>query len=321
MACGGTLTPSESGLTLSKSTTGSQFLIEVEMSAGTGAFGIISGSCDMRRTTNISNTFTAPSSGTVKLRVASANYYGTVTTSADCEYTVQPSQCTRCIAGKYYATAGASQCTDCMAGKYSPTADSQQGRTFLFGDYDSGRVVGCDDPEMIIGTHAFELSMTITPTAQGYGMLASHDRSCDGNFQFRLEIYQSMKVSLQCEGIRVVGGVTDGDPIGVRSELCSAALPLGQPSRVGVRRESDGRFKLLVNDALVSEHRSGPPADLRIGTISDRAFRIGSRFPPTGSEQYKPFASTIRQAVLRILLLSLLLLSLLLLSLLPLPAV
>jgi hypothetical protein len=187
------------------------------------------------------------------------------------------------------------------AGPYCPegTADSQQGRTFLFGDYDSGRVVGCDDPEMIIGTHAFELSMTITPTAQGYGMLASHDRSCDGNFQFRLEIYQSMKVSLQCGGAAGVRGVTDGDPGGFRSELCSAALPLGQPSRVCVRRESDGRFKLLVNDALVSEHRSGPPADLRIGTIRNRAFRIGSRFPPgTGSEPCNTFAGTIRQAVL-----------------------
>ena len=75
IACGGTLTPSEAGLTLSKSTTGSQFckapsvfapamrtagpsrmmnrcaVIEVEMSAGTGAFGIISGSCNMQRTT------------------------------------------------------------------------------------------------------------------------------------------------------------------------------------------------------------------------------------------------------------------------------
>ena len=146
-------------------------------------------------------------------------------------------------------------------------AKDSQGRTFLFGDYDAGRVVECNDPEMIIGTHAFELSMTITPTAKGYGILASHDRSCDGNFQFRLEIYQSMKVSLQCEGIKGVGGVTDGDPIGVRSELCSDALPLGQPSRVGIRRQSDGRFKLFVNDALVSEYRSGPPADLRIGTI------------------------------------------------------
>ena len=191
-------------------------------------------------------------------------------------------------------------------------AKDSQGRTFLFGDYDAGRVVECNDPEMIIGTHAFELSMTITPTAKGYGILASHDRSCDGNFQFRLEIYQSMKVSLQCEGIKSVGGVTDGDPSGLRSELCSDALPLGQPSRVGIRRQSDGRFKLFVNDALVSEYRSGPPADLRIGTIRNgvggggehgagRAFRIGSRFPAgTGSEPYNTFAGTIRQAVLSI---------------------
>jgi hypothetical protein len=114
---------------------------------------------------------------------------------------------------------------------------------------------------------------------------------------------------------------TGATPDLTRSLLCSQALPLGQPSRLRITRESDGRVKLFVNDILVSKHRSGPPADLRIGTISDRAFRIGSRFPPTGSEQYKPFASTIRQAVLRILLLSLLLLSLLLLSLLPLPAV
>ena len=70
--------------------------------------------------------------------------------------------------------------------------------------------------------------------------------------------------------------------------------------RLRITRESDGRFKLFVNDTLVSKYRSGPPVDLRIGTISDGAFRIGSRFPPGGSEPRDPFAGTIRQAVLRV---------------------
>ena len=94
---------------------------------------------------------------------------------------------------------------------------------------------------------------------------------------------------------------TGATPDLTRSLLCSQALPLGQPSRLRITSESDGRFKLFVNDTLVSEYRSGAPADLRIGTISNRAFRIGSRFPPgTGSELRDPFAGTTRQAVLRI---------------------
>ena len=52
IACGGTLTAGDTGLTLVKGSTGSQYLIEAEMSAGTGSWGINSGSCLIQRAAN-----------------------------------------------------------------------------------------------------------------------------------------------------------------------------------------------------------------------------------------------------------------------------
>ena len=52
--CGSALMAGDTGLTLVKGFTGSesQYLIEAEMSAGTGSWGIISGSCSMQRAAN-----------------------------------------------------------------------------------------------------------------------------------------------------------------------------------------------------------------------------------------------------------------------------
>ena len=50
--CGGALMAGDTGLTLVKGSTGSQYLIEAEMSAGSGSWGIISGSCSMQRAAN-----------------------------------------------------------------------------------------------------------------------------------------------------------------------------------------------------------------------------------------------------------------------------
>jgi len=50
--CGGALMAGDTGLTLVKGSTGSQYLIEAEMSAGTGSWGINSGSCGMQRAAN-----------------------------------------------------------------------------------------------------------------------------------------------------------------------------------------------------------------------------------------------------------------------------
>jgi hypothetical protein len=118
IACGGTLTAGDTGLTLVKGTTGAQYLIEAEMSAGTGAWGIISGSCNMQRTTSLSNTFTVPPSGTVKLRIAhapsgSSRMNGQVTTSADCTYTVSSSGGTT-SAGTCSASCAAEFIHSCM---------------------------------------------------------------------------------------------------------------------------------------------------------------------------------------------------------------
>lgn len=171
-------------------------------------------------------------------------------------------------------------------------------------DYDSSKLpeaLGSLPPPVTLRHHAFEISMTITPTAARYGMLASHDRSGEGRMQFRLEIYPSMKVSLACEGTGMRGGRTDGDSNGWRSELCTPTLPLNEQTCLRVTRDNDGRFQLFVNDTLVSEYRSGPPADLGIGSIADRTFRIGSRFPPSrGSELHDAYAGSIRDACLRI---------------------
>jgi len=92
IACGGTLTAGDTGLTLVKASSGvgSQYKIEAIASAGTGAWGIISGDCSMQRLDNtVDNTYTVPPSGTVTLRIAHANSNGAVSTSADCTYTVQ----------------------------------------------------------------------------------------------------------------------------------------------------------------------------------------------------------------------------------------
>ena len=132
-------------------------------------------------------------------------------------------------------------------------------------------------------------------------MLASHDRSGDGKMQFRLEIYPSTKISLMCEGTGGRGGRSDGDGNGYRSELCVGPVPLNQPSRLRITRDHEGRFQMFLNDALASEYHEGPPQDLGIGTISNRAFRIGSRFPPhSGSQAHDSFCGTIREAVLRV---------------------
>ena len=74
IACGGTLTAGDTGLTLVKGTTGRQYIIEAIASVGTGSHGIISGSCSMQRLANsASNTYTVPPSGTVTLRIAHAS--------------------------------------------------------------------------------------------------------------------------------------------------------------------------------------------------------------------------------------------------------
>ena len=147
--CGGTLTPNEQGLTLSKSSTGSQYVIEAEMSAGTGSWGIISGSCSMQRTLTTSRTFTAPPSGTVKLRVASAGGYSTVTTSADCTYTVVSTPtCGNCLAGTYRpSSATTCDCTACPADSTSPagsTTATQCSCNSGYGGSNGGTCTKCD---------------------------------------------------------------------------------------------------------------------------------------------------------------------------------
>jgi len=95
IACGGTLMAGDEGLTLVKASSGvgSQYIIEAIASAGTdgtGAWGIIDGDCsDQRLDNKVDNTYTVPPSGTVTLRIAHADGYGAVSTSADCTYTVQ----------------------------------------------------------------------------------------------------------------------------------------------------------------------------------------------------------------------------------------
>jgi len=189
---------------------------------------------------------------------------------------------------------------DCAAGKYSTS------REFPFADYSSGQLVENSNSELIIQTDPFEISGTVTPTGQQTdAVIWGHDRMNDGDSQFRLDFDGGTQKACQvAEGL-------DWMMPDRKSQLCSQALPLSFPSRLRVTRDSVGRFKLFVNDTLVSEYlRTLPlpsnvelfgasPADLRIGLISNRAFRIGSHFPPNGNSNgiESAFQGTIRQAV------------------------
>tara|TARA_B110000208_G_C11782470_1_gene434378 strand:- start:1965 stop:2780 length:816 start_codon:yes stop_codon:yes gene_type:complete len=129
-----------------------------------------------------------------------------------------------------------------------------------------------------VATEPFELSARITPTARHYGMIASHDKAGDSPFQFRFEIYPSMRVSLACPGTGMRGSRSDGDPNGYRSEVVTGALPLNAESHLRVTRDATGRFSIYVNDvASTFRFHSLAPANLRIGDIPGRTFRIGSR--------------------------------------------
>ena len=127
--CGGTLTADEAGLTLVKASSGvgSQYIIEAVASAGTGAWGIISGTCSMQRLVNsVSNTYTVPPSGTVTLRIAHAGgSQSKVRTSADCTYTVEAqASCSDCSAGEYLSDTSACTCTGCPSDSTSPTGST-----------------------------------------------------------------------------------------------------------------------------------------------------------------------------------------------------
>ena len=130
IACGSTLTAGDSGLELVKGTTGSRYIIEAVASAGTGSHGIISGSCSKQRLVDgISNNYTVPPSGTVTLRIAHASGYGTVTTSADCTYTVQAAQqaaCEDCTAGKYRSSDDCTVCIACPGNSDSPARSTDR---------------------------------------------------------------------------------------------------------------------------------------------------------------------------------------------------
>ena len=126
IACGGTLTAGDTGLTLVKGTTGSQYIIEAVASAGTGSHGIISGACSMQRLVNsASNTYTVPPSGTVTLRIAHASGQSTVTTSADCTYTVASTpSCADCSAGTYLSSTAPCTCSGCPSDSTSPAGST-----------------------------------------------------------------------------------------------------------------------------------------------------------------------------------------------------
>ena len=79
-------------------------------------------------------------------------------------------------------------------------------------------------------------------------MLVSHDRSCDGVAQFRLEMYESMKVCLTMnKGVYTRNNRSDGDRNGYRYDLVTPVLPLGEETHLSVRRLANGRFEMYVN--------------------------------------------------------------------------
>ena len=142
--------------------------------------------------------------------------------------TTGSSVCIDCEAGKFSAAVGATACENTTT-TTTPTGRrlGEEERSFMFGDYDAGRIVKCRDPEMIIGTHTFELSMTI------------RRRPCAGEWQYceprslsrsKLDIFQTMEVCMAALG-------TGATPDLTRSLLCSQALPLGQPSRLRITRK------------------------------------------------------------------------------------
>jgi hypothetical protein len=118
IACGGTLTAGDAGLTFSLAGQSGQYVIEADASAGTsGSWGIINGGCGMKRDTSTSKTFTVPNDGTVTVRATWATGYGSaVYKSPDCTYTVQSAA--SCSSNQYWSGSSCAACAGCPAGEY-----------------------------------------------------------------------------------------------------------------------------------------------------------------------------------------------------------
>ena len=118
IACGGTLTPGDTGLTFSLSGQSGQYVIEASASAGTSSsWGIINGGCSMKRDTSTSKTFTVPNDGTVTVRATWATGYGSaVYKTPDCTYTVQSAA--SCSSNQYLSGSSCAACEGCPAGQY-----------------------------------------------------------------------------------------------------------------------------------------------------------------------------------------------------------
>ena len=65
---------------------------------------------------------------------------------------------------------------------------------FKFDEYSSTGRRDIEDGSVVLGQQPWRFQATITPERPHYGMIAAIDRTCDGNQQFRIEIYKSMKV-------------------------------------------------------------------------------------------------------------------------------
>jgi len=165
-------------------------------------------------------------------------------------------------------------------------------KSVLFKDYITGDLV--QNSTIMLGRGAFEISMTITPTKAQYGMLASNDRSHDPAVGTRLEIYKSMRIGMATAGTNTQPGRNDGDGNGYRPDLCTPPIRLNVPATIRVVRHRNGKSQMFLNGDKVSEVDEGLGShDLN---NTNRAFRIGSRYPPEGSGVHDAFQGTITDA-------------------------
>lgn len=145
----------------------------------------------------------------------------------------------------------------------------------------------------------FTVALLARPAKCKYAMLASKDRCCVGENQFRLEMYKDGRVGLA--GLGIPGGVhytsSTGDSNGYSNALTSPTpLPLGAWSHVAVTRQG-GSYSLFFDGRLEAAYVvDAREPGLRHHNTLD--LRYGSRFPPgSGSGLCDPFDGDIVEAL------------------------
>ena len=144
----------------------------------------------------------------------------------------------------------------------------------------------------------FTLALLARPKRMAYSMLASKDRCCVGEHQFRLEMYLDCRVGLA--GLGIPGGVRYTSSIGDRNGYSNAltspcALPLHSWTHVAVTRRGGSYTLYFDGSAVAAVDVEASHPDLRHSNALP--LRFGSRFPSgSGSGLCDPFDGDIVEA-------------------------